>query len=176
MAVASMTAITPTATSTDNSDTAAVNQQSTSALANARRNFNYLVSPSASSPNRPKRFRTRALLRTLRYLSQFIFWRLVRWAKYAAVGAAVAAIGATAVGSVVTGVAWIAAPPTITTGIFASVVWGVGKYLARRVQRKWEATGKDRGVEMREREEDEESERRERERATMERRAERMPW
>jgi len=74
----------------------------------------------------------------------------VRWAKYAAVGALVAGIGATAFGSVVTGAAWITAPPTIGAGVLASVVWGMGKYLARRLHRRWERTGGDEGHEARE--------------------------
>lgn len=99
--------------------------------------------------------RTRALLRTFRYIGQFILWRLVRWAKYAAVGALVAAIGATAFGSVVTGAAWIAAPPTIGASILASVVWGVGKYTARKMNKRWNETGKDAGHAQREMKEDE---------------------
>lgn len=57
-------------------------------------------------------------------------------------------------GSVVTGVAWIAAPPTIITSVFASVVWGVGKYMARKMHKKWERDGKDEGVVLREEIED----------------------
>ena len=54
----------------------------------------------------------------------------------------------------VTGAAWIGAPMTFGGGIFASVVWGVGKWLARRAHRRWERRGGDVGVEMRERGED----------------------
>lgn len=132
-----------------NADEAAVVQQGDSALKNAKRNFNYLLAPSGNA--QPKRFRTRALLRTFRYIGQFIFWRVVRWAKYAAVGAVVAAIGATAVGSVVTGAAWIAAPPTIFSSVIAASVWGVGKYMARKLHKRWAVTGKDEGHEARER-------------------------
>jgi len=145
---------TPTANTTNPSDDTAVQQQSSSALLAAKRNFNYLISPSAVPGSAQPRFRTRALLRTLRYISKFIFWRIVRWAKYAAVGALVAGIGATAFGSVVTGAAWIAAPPTIGVSVLASVVWGIGKYLARRAHRRWEKTGRDEGVKMREGAED----------------------
>jgi len=129
------------------SDDTAVVQQGNSALTALKRNFKYLVAPSSVSATQQPR------LRTLRYLTQFIFWRAVRWAKNAAVGALVAGISATAIGSVVTGAAWVVAPPTIGGGIVASVVWGVGKFLAGRVHRRWERRGGDEGVERREREE-----------------------
>ena len=124
-------------------DEVAVIQQSNSALANARRNFKYLISPGTT--NQPGRLRTRALLRTLRYVGQFVLWRLVRWAKYAAVGAAAAAIGATAFGSVISGVAWIAAPTSIGASIIAATIWGVGKYAARKLHKRWQSTGQDAG-------------------------------
>lgn len=130
----------------------AVNQQSNSALVNARRNFNFLLDPAkGSADGRPVRFRTRALLRTVRYISQFIFWRLVRWAKYAAVGALVAAISATAVGGFISGAAWIVAPPSIGASIIAASVWGVGKFAAGRLHRRWQHTGMDEGHAQRER-------------------------
>jgi hypothetical protein len=131
------------------SDDTAVNQQSQSALVAAKRNFNYLVNPSKATDH-PSRFRTRALLRSLRYLGTFIFWRLVRYAKFIAVGAVAAAIGATAFGSVITGVAWVAAPTSITAAIVSASIWGVGKWGAKRLHKKWERTGKDQGVELRE--------------------------
>jgi len=136
-----------------NEDEVAVQQQSKSALIKARRNFNYLISPDASK-DKPGRLRTRAFLRTLRYVTQFVFWRLVRWAKFAAVGAAVAAIGATAFGSVLSGVAWIAAPTSIGASIIAACIWGVGKFAARRLHKGWKTTGQDAGEAERENLED----------------------
>ncbi|RMZ74913.1 hypothetical protein DV737_g5617, partial [Chaetothyriales sp. CBS 132003] len=133
-----------TSPGTIDSDDAAVQQQADSALIKARRNFNFLISPD-SAANRPARFRTRAFLRTFHYIGQFVIWRLVRWAKYAAVGLAAAALGATAVGSVVSGVAWIAAPPTIGTSILVACIWGVGKFVARRLNQRWKARGGDAG-------------------------------
>jgi hypothetical protein len=134
---------------TSNDDDVAVQQQGNSALVNARRNFKFLVSPETST-ERPNRLRTRALLRTVRYVGQFIIWRLVKWAKYAAVGALVAAIGATAFGSVISGVAWIAAPTSITASILAATIWGVGKFAARRLHSRWKRTGQDTGEAERE--------------------------
>ncbi|KAE9963382.1 hypothetical protein BLS_009359 [Venturia inaequalis] len=136
-------------TATTPSDDLAVSQQSSSALLNAKRNFNYLLNPSSTTAH-PSRFRTRALLRSLRYLGTFIFWRVVRYAKFAAVGAVVAAIGATAFGSVVTGVAWIAAPTSIGAAIVSASIWGTGKFVARRLHKKWAKEGGDEGVKERE--------------------------
>ncbi|KPI43798.1 uncharacterized protein AB675_6140 [Cyphellophora attinorum] len=116
-------------------DNLAIEQQSASSLQIARRNFNYLLSPNSS--NQPAKPKTRALLRSVRYITQFIIWRLVRWAKYAAI----AAVATTAIGSVVSGVAWIAAPTGIGASIAAATVWGVGKFVARRLQRRWETRG-----------------------------------
>ncbi|KAJ9609797.1 hypothetical protein H2200_006125 [Cladophialophora chaetospira] len=130
----------------------AVDQQSKSALISAKRNINYLISPTGTE--RPARLRTRALLRSVRYISQFIFWRLVRWAKYIAVGSLVAAIGATAVGGAISGVAWVVAPTSIGASIIAGGVWGVGRFAARRFHARWKKHGGDVGQEVRERTED----------------------
>jgi hypothetical protein len=86
------------------SDDSAVIKQGDSALASAKRNLSYLINPSKSTDH-PQRFRTRAFLRTLNYVSKFIFWRIVRYAKYVAIGTLVAAVGATAFGGVISGVA-----------------------------------------------------------------------
>jgi hypothetical protein len=130
---------------------AAIQQQSKSAWLNAKRNLNYLISPSTHASDAPARLRTRALLRFVRSISQFVIWRLVRWAKYAAVAALVAAISASAFGGVITGAAWLAAPPTFGASIIAASIWGVGKFTAGRLNRRWRKTGGDVGEEMRER-------------------------
>ena len=130
-------------------DDAAVQQQGNSALVNAKRNFKFLISPDTST-DKPGRLRTRALLRTFRYVGQLIIWRLIKWAKYAAIGAAVAAISASAFGGVITGAAWIAAPPTMGASIIAACVWGVGKYAARKMHYRWKTTGQDVGEAERE--------------------------
>ncbi|EXJ57901.1 hypothetical protein A1O7_05324 [Cladophialophora yegresii CBS 114405] len=140
----------------DEHEDVALNQQSNSALVSARRNFNYLISP--TNAERPTRLRTRALLRTVRYVGQFIIWRLVRWAKYIAVGSIVAAVGATAIGGAISGVAWVVAPPSIGAGIVAAGIWGVGRFAARRLHARWKKGGGDVGAEVRERAEDQGSE------------------
>ncbi|EME42598.1 hypothetical protein DOTSEDRAFT_73441 [Dothistroma septosporum NZE10] len=135
---------------TPSSDEVAVSQQSTTALKNARRNFNYLLNP-GNSTDRPGRLRTRAFLRTFRYIAQFIIWRLIRWAKYAAVGMAVATVAATGFGTVVSGAGFVLAPTGIAGSIVAASVWGVGKYVARKANARWKKGGGDLGDEARER-------------------------
>jgi hypothetical protein len=105
---------------------------STSALASAKLNFKYLYNPTNSTVA-PARFRTRALLRSLRYISIFIFWRIVRYAKYALVGSVVAAVGATAFGGAISGVGFLLAPPTIATSVGIGAIWAVGKWGFRKM-------------------------------------------
>lgn len=117
-----------------------VDTNSSSALTAAKRNFRYLINPS-TSPSGPLRFRTRALLRTLHYIGVFIFWRVVRYAKYAAVGAAVAALSATALGSVLSGAAFVAAPPTMAASIGIGLLWSVGQWGFQMAARRTKQSG-----------------------------------
>ena len=132
------------------SDNTAVDQQSSSALVSAKRNFSYLINPDKAA--HPSRFRTRALLRTLRYVGIFVFWRIVRYAKYVAIASIVATVGAAASG-VIAPFAWLAAPPTMGAAIISASIWGVGKFGAKRLHKRWERTGKDEGRAQREAEE-----------------------
>jgi hypothetical protein len=133
------------------SDDVAVDQQSSSALVSAKRNLNFLINPDKAN-NHPSRFRTRALLRTLRYVGIFVFWRIVRYAKYVAIASIVATVGAAASG-IIAPFAWLAAPPTMTAAIISASIWGVGKFGAKKLHRRWERTGKDEGFAQREAEE-----------------------
>lgn len=56
----------------------------------------------------------------------------MRWAKYAAVGAAVAAIGATALGGFASGVGFLIAPPTMVGSIGLGAIWAMGKWGFRK--------------------------------------------
>ena len=123
-------------TASSNSDDLAVVRQGDSTLALAKRNFSYLMNPTKTADH-PERLRARALLRTLNYVGRYIFWRIVRYAKYVAIGSLVAAVGATAFGSVISGVAWIVGPTSFGAGIVAAIVWYFGKWGAHRLQRKW---------------------------------------
>lgn len=52
----------------------------------------------------------------------------MRYAKYALVGSVVAAIGATAFGGVVSGAAFVLAPPTLITSMGMGLIWAMGKW------------------------------------------------
>lgn len=92
----------------------------------AKRTLNFLIHPDKS--NAPDKRRTRALLRSFRYVAIFLLWRLYHYAKYAAVGAITAAIAGTAIGSVVSGAAFVIAPPGIFAGAGVGLLWGLGKF------------------------------------------------
>lgn len=124
--------------STSKGDLEAANPQaSSSSLQKAKRNLSFLINPNDTS-SAPDRRRTRALLRSFRYIAIFVFWRLVRYAKYAAVGALTAAIAGTAIGSVASGAAFVIAPPGIIAGGGVGLLWGLGKFgwrmLGKRVR------------------------------------------
>ncbi len=108
-----------------------VDRSSSTALATAKRNISFLISP-GDARNVPGKFRTRAFLKACHYLGVFLFWRLVRYAKYAAMGAIVAGISATAFGSVVSGAAFFVAPPTFAASTGVGVLWMIGKWGFRK--------------------------------------------
>lgn len=109
------------------------NIRSSSALHSAKRNLHFLFSPDSPNAPHPARLRTRALLRSLRYIGIFIFWRVVRYAKYALVGSVVAAIGASAFGGVISGAAFVLAPPTLFTSVGVGLIWAMGKWGFRKM-------------------------------------------
>jgi hypothetical protein len=104
-------------------DTASSKSQSV--IQRTKTNLAFLANP-ATAPS-PTSRRTRAFLRTARYTLKFIFWRLVRYAKYAAIGSLTAFVAGTAIGSAVSGVGFILAPTGILGGATVGLLWGVGK-------------------------------------------------
>ncbi|KAF2275758.1 uncharacterized protein EI97DRAFT_71449 [Westerdykella ornata] len=120
-------------------DEAAIDAHSRTALTTAKRNLRYLYSPeTAPASALPTHRRTRALLRLVRSSLLFLFWRLVRYAKYVAIGSLIATVGAGAFGTVVSGAGFVLAPTGIAGTIVAGTVWGVGRFVARRLRRRWE--------------------------------------
>ena len=109
-----------------------------SALQVAKQDIKYLIDPK-KNPLAAHTRRTRVFLRTARYVAKFIFWRLIRTLKYAAVGAATAAVAGTAIGSVLSGAAFFIAPTGIFAGAGVGLIWGLGKFgwriLAKRIRR-----------------------------------------
>ncbi|KAG9232272.1 hypothetical protein BJ875DRAFT_381066 [Amylocarpus encephaloides] len=120
--------------SSESSTEARANINSSSALTAAKHNLHFLFSPDSPSSPRPAHLRTRALLRSLRYIGIFVFWRIVRYAKYALVGSVVAAVGASAFGGVVSGAAFVLAPPTIATSMGIGLIWAMGKWGFRKMK------------------------------------------
>ena len=115
----------------------AIDAHSRNALATAKLNLRYLYDPSTASTT-PTRRRTRAFLRVFRSSLIFAFWRIVRYAKYIAIGSLVATVGAGALGTAVSGAGFVLAPTGIAGTIVAASVWGVGKFALKRVRRRWD--------------------------------------
>ncbi|CAG8982578.1 hypothetical protein HYALB_00007294 [Hymenoscyphus albidus] len=107
--------------------------RSSTALTSAKKNIQFLFSPDSPNAPRPVHLRTRALLRSLRFIVIFVFWRIVRYAKYALVGNVMAAIGASAFDGVVSGAAFVLAPPTIMTSVGVGLIWAMGKWGFRKM-------------------------------------------
>ncbi|KAF2026921.1 hypothetical protein EK21DRAFT_73119 [Setomelanomma holmii] len=118
------------------SEEAQIDTHSRTALATTKRNLRYLYDPK-SAPSSISSRRTRVLLRAIRSSFIFLFWRLVRYAKYVAIGSLVATIGAGAFGTIVSGAGFVLAPTGIMGTVLAGSVWGVGRLVLRRVKRRW---------------------------------------
>lgn len=118
------------------------------ALKSLRTNLGYVIDPNKDGP-KPARFRTRTLLKTLRYVAIFIFWRLLRSIRYAIVGSIIAALAGTAIGTVASGVGFFIAPPGILAGAGVGLLWGLGKY-SWRILAKRAREGKVEGADPRE--------------------------
>ena len=58
----------------------------------------------------------------------------MRYAKYALVGSVVAAIGASAFGGVISGAAFVLAPPTLLTSVGIGAIWAMGKWGFRKMR------------------------------------------
>ncbi|KAG9241355.1 hypothetical protein BJ878DRAFT_521183 [Calycina marina] len=119
--------------SAPSSTEAKANIKSSSALTSAKQNLQYLWKPNSPNVLHPTGLRTRALLRSLRFIGIFVFWRVVRYAKYALVGSVVAAIGASAFGGVISGAAFVLAPPTLFTSVGIGLIWAMGKWGFRKM-------------------------------------------
>ncbi|KAF2117596.1 hypothetical protein BDV96DRAFT_611339 [Lophiotrema nucula] len=116
----------------------AIDAHSRSALATTKQNIRYLYDPKSAGPGSVSSRRTRAALRVLRSSLIFIFWRIVRYAKYVAIGSLIATVSAGALGTVVSGAGFVLAPTGIAGTIVAGTVWGVGKFAVGRVKKRWE--------------------------------------
>ncbi|GAA6022778.1 hypothetical protein JCM8202_002775 [Rhodotorula sphaerocarpa] len=75
-------------------------------LSKARTGLAFLANPKQHPLPAGSSLVTRSSLRTLRYVLKFVFWRLVRYAKYAMIGAGTAALAGTVLG---TALPWLGA-------------------------------------------------------------------
>ncbi|KAF1962366.1 hypothetical protein CC80DRAFT_487848 [Byssothecium circinans] len=122
---------------TSNNEDVAIDARSRSALATTKQNLRYLYDPKTAPSQAIASRRTRAALRAVRSAVIFIFWRAVRYAKYVAIGSLIATVGAGAFGTFVSGASFVLAPTGIAGTIVAGTVWGVGRFVLRRVRRRW---------------------------------------
>ncbi|KAF1847353.1 uncharacterized protein K460DRAFT_275570 [Cucurbitaria berberidis CBS 394.84] len=114
----------------------AIDAHSRSALASTKTNLRYLYDPKTAHGVNSRR--TRALLRVLRSSVIFIFWRVVRYAKYVAIGSLVATIGAGVFGTFVSGAGFVLAPTGILGTVVAGTTWGIGRLAVRRLRGRWD--------------------------------------
>ncbi|PVI04695.1 hypothetical protein DM02DRAFT_611315 [Periconia macrospinosa] len=124
--------------SNSETDEAAIDAHSRSALTSTKQNLRYLYDPKTAPAQSVQSRRTRAALRLVRSSLVFVFWRMVRYAKYVAIGSLIATIGAGAFGTIVSGAGFVLAPTGIAGTIMAATVWGLGKFVVKRVHRRWE--------------------------------------
>lgn len=134
----STTAVVASSSSGEMDTDTKANIRSSSALHDAKRSLHYLFAPDSPTAPKPAHLRTRALLKSLRYIGIFVFWRIVRYAKYALVGSVVAALGASALGGggLLSGAAFVFAPPTLLTSIGVGTIWAMGKWGFRKMKVK----------------------------------------
>ncbi|KAF2860986.1 hypothetical protein K470DRAFT_197988, partial [Piedraia hortae CBS 480.64] len=107
-----------------------------SAVTRTKTAVKFLVDPNDKTRARPEKFRTRTFLRGLRYLGLFLFWRAVRYVKYAAIGAIAAAVGGTVIGSMVSGAAFLLAPTGVVGGAGMGLLWAFAKFGWHRAKRQ----------------------------------------
>ncbi|GAA5910913.1 hypothetical protein JCM6882_001930 [Rhodosporidiobolus microsporus] len=82
---------------TEAAPTTPVHPEPTTRLGRTRANAAYLINPTTAAA--PRSLVTRSSLKTVRYVLKFVFWRLVRYAKYALIGAGTAALAGTFIGT-----------------------------------------------------------------------------
>ncbi|KAK1927295.1 hypothetical protein DB88DRAFT_507390 [Papiliotrema laurentii] len=75
----------------------------------------------------PASLATRSALTTTRYVLRYAIRRLIRYAKYAAIGAIAAALGGTLLGTLGSGIAFFAAP-SIGVGMGIGVITAIAKF------------------------------------------------
>ncbi|KAI5454675.1 hypothetical protein NCC49_003566 [Naganishia albida] len=102
-------------------------EQEPSRFDSLKNNVSYLAYGSAAGAAVPASFKTRTILKTTRYVLKYIFYRLIRYAKYAVIGGIAATLGGSLLASVASGAAFFVAPSAlVSTGI--GIGWAVLKF------------------------------------------------
>ncbi|GAA6030055.1 hypothetical protein JCM8097_009233 [Rhodosporidiobolus ruineniae] len=114
-------------------------------LSKTRQNLAYLVNPKSAAA--PGSLVTRSSLRSLRYAFRFIFWRLVRYAKYAVIAAGTTALAGTVIGAALP---WVGAlvvpsiPVSAAIGLTTAVIKFGWKHRGNHFRQGWLVSGEGR--------------------------------
>ncbi|GAA6000873.1 hypothetical protein JCM10207_004700 [Rhodosporidiobolus poonsookiae] len=117
----------------------------TSRLSRTRNNLAFLANPKTAPA--PASLVTRSSLRTFRYVLKFVFWRLVRYAKYALIAAGTTALAGTVIG---TALPWVGAlvvpsvPVAAAMGTATALIKFTWRHRGNRFRQGWLAGGEGR--------------------------------
>lgn len=95
----------------------------------------------------PASLRTRSTLKSLRYVFKFVFWRLVRYFKYAAIAAGTTALAGTLIGTALPAVGALlvpSVPVAAAIGLTTSVIKFTWRHRGNRFRQGWIAGGEGR--------------------------------
>ncbi|BGP37175.1 hypothetical protein JCM10450v2_001081 [Rhodotorula kratochvilovae] len=116
-----------------------------SKLSRTRANLAYLANPKGA--HAPGSLVTRSSLKTVRYVLRFVFWRLVRYAKYAIVGAGAAALAGTFAGVALPWVGALivpSAPVAAAIGATTALIKFTWRHRGNHFRQGWLAGGEGR--------------------------------
>ncbi|BGP13242.1 hypothetical protein JCM10213_004988 [Rhodosporidiobolus nylandii] len=122
-----------------------VHPEHSSKLARTSANLKYLVNPATATA--PGGLVSRSSLKTLRYVVKFVFWRLVRYAKYALIAAGTTALAGTVIG---TALPWVGAlvfpsvPVAAAMGATTALIKFTWRHRGNRFRQGWLAGGEGR--------------------------------
>ncbi|CEQ39181.1 SPOSA6832_00706, partial [Sporobolomyces salmonicolor] len=118
-------------------------------LSRTRANLAYLANPKAAAA--PGSLVTRSSLRTFRYVLKFVFWRFVRYAKYALIAAGATALAGTAIGAALP---WVGAlvvpsvPVAALMGLTTAAVKFTWRHRGNHFRQAWLVGGEGRDAKL----------------------------
>ncbi|GAA5990951.1 hypothetical protein JCM11641_007442 [Rhodosporidiobolus odoratus] len=113
-------------------------------LARTRANLAFLANPKAAAPTS---LVSRSSLKSLRYVLKFVFWRLIRYAKYALIAAGTTALAGTVIG---TALPWVGAlvfpsvPVAACMGATTALIKFTWRHRGNRFRQGWLVGGEGR--------------------------------